>query len=53
MIGAAVAATVTGVIRDSAGDYATAWFLAGALAVLAALAVLLIPRSTHTTEPVR
>lgn len=44
MVGAAVAATVTGVIRDSAGDYATAWFLAGGLAVLAAIAVLLIPR---------
>jgi sugar phosphate permease len=54
MIGAAVAATVTGVIRDAAGDYATAWFLAGALAVLAAVAALAIPRAPQRTvaEPV-
>lgn len=45
MIGAAVAATVSGAIRDSAGDYATAWYLAGALAVLAALAALYLPRT--------
>ena len=30
MIGAAVAAAATGMIREAAGDYATAWFLAGA-----------------------
>lgn len=48
MIGAAVAATVSGTIRDAAGDYATAWYLAGALAVLAALAALLIPRTQPT-----
>ena len=52
MVGAAVAATVTGVIRDSAGDYATAWFLAGGLAVLAAIAVLLIPRRRSSPLPV-
>lgn len=45
MVGAAVAATVSGTIRDAAGDYATAWYVAGALAVLAALASLAIPRS--------
>jgi len=45
MVGAAVAAAVSGYIRDSAGDYATAWFLAGALAILAALAALFIPRT--------
>ncbi len=45
MIGAAAAATVTGSIRDAAGDYATAWYLAGILAVLAAFAALLIPKS--------
>ena len=44
MIGAAVAAAVTGVIRDAAGDYATAWYLAGALALAAGLACLAIPR---------
>lgn len=50
MVGAAVAATVTGYIRDSAGDYATAWYLAGLLAVLAAIAALLIPRTGSTTS---
>ena len=45
MVGAAVAAAATGAIREVAGDYATAWFLAGALALLASLAVLLIPRT--------
>lgn len=45
MIGAAVAATVSGAIRDALGDYAAAWYLAGALAVIAALACLAIPRS--------
>lgn len=48
MVGAAFAAAVSGVIRDTAGDYATAWYLAGALAGLAALAALWIPR----TQPV-
>lgn len=45
MVGAAAAAVVTGFIRDAAGDYATAWYLAGALAIAAALAVLAIPRT--------
>jgi MFS family permease len=45
MIGAAVAATVSGAIREAAGDYATAWYLAGALALAAGLACLAIPRS--------
>ena len=45
MIGAAAAATVSGAIRDAMGDYATAWYLAGALALLAALASLAIPRT--------
>lgn len=48
MVGAAAAAIVTGYIRDAAGDYATAWYLAGALAIAAALAVLAIPRTTPT-----
>ena len=39
MIGAAVAAAVTGAIRQANGDYSTAWFLAGALALAAGLAV--------------
>lgn len=45
MVGAAVAAAVTGTIREAAGDYASAWFLAGALAIAAGLACLAIPRS--------
>ena len=44
MVGAAVSAAVTGWIRVSAGDYAVAWWGAGALALLAALACLAIPR---------
>jgi len=48
MIGGGVAAAASGAIRDIAGDYATAWYLAGALAVLAALAALLIPRTQPT-----
>ena len=43
MIGAAFAASVSGWMRDAMGDYASAWFLAGGLAVLAAVASLLIP----------
>ncbi len=49
MIGAAVAAAVSGALRDAAGDYATAWFLAGALAALAAGAVYFIPRTRAGT----
>ena len=44
MIGAAAASIVTGFIRESTGDYSIAWFLAGALALAAAAAALLIPR---------
>ncbi len=43
MVGAAVAAAVTGTIREINGDYSTAWFLAGALAIGAAVACLAIP----------
>lgn len=46
MVGAAVAAVVSGVIRSTTGDYAPAWFLAGALAVGAALACFALPRPT-------
>lgn len=44
MVGAAVSAAVTGWIRVSAGDYAIAWWSAGGLALVAALACLAIPR---------
>lgn len=45
MVGAAVAAAVTGAIREAAGDYSTAWFLSGALALAAAVAVIAIPKA--------
>ncbi len=44
MIGAAFAASASSVIREQFGDYATAWFLAGALALIAAVAAFMIPR---------
>lgn len=44
MIGAAVAAAVSGAIRASTGDYSQAWWLAGSLAIVAGLACLAIPR---------
>jgi MFS family permease len=44
MVGAAAAAAVSGALRAMSGDYLSAWWLAGALAVLAALASLAIPR---------
>ena len=46
MIGAAASAAVTGIIRDQVGDYASAWVLAGALAIAASLACFALPR-TH------
>ena len=44
MVGAAIAAAVSGWIRVSAGDYATAWWLAGILAFVAAALSLAISR---------
>jgi hypothetical protein len=44
MVGAAIAAAVSGWIRVVSGDYATAWWLAGALAVTAAALARMIPR---------
>jgi sugar phosphate permease len=45
MIGAAASATVSGALRDAAGDYAAAWLVAGALAIAAAGACTWIPRA--------
>ena len=45
MIGGGIAAITSGVLRSSQGDYVAAWLLAGALALLAAGASTLIPRS--------
>ena len=46
MIGAAVAATASGILREAQGSYSMSWWLAGGLAVLAAGACLAIP-GTH------
>lgn len=52
MVGAAAAAVVSGSLRASTGDYLGAWILAGGLAIMAALAVFLIPR-TLSSPPSR
>ena len=44
MVGAGVAASYAGWIRDSQGDYLIAWLTAGGLCVLAAFACLTIPK---------
>ncbi len=46
MIGAAVAATLSGLLRDTTGSYFLAWILAGVLAMAAAVASFNIPRRT-------
>ncbi|MGA8255724.1 MAG: MFS transporter [Nocardioides sp.] len=43
MVGAGVAASYAGLVRQTSGDYFGAWMTAGALCVAAAAAVLLIP----------
>ncbi|MFE2755952.1 MFS transporter [Actinosynnema sp. NPDC059335] len=43
-IGAAIASTLAGITRDSYGDYAPAWYVAGALSIGAALLSLMISR---------
>ena len=45
MIGAAAAALLSGYIRDISNDYLIAWLLAGALALLAAVAALALPKT--------
>jgi sugar phosphate permease len=47
MVGAAAAAAVAGVMRANSGDYFSSWLLAGGLAIIAAAAVFLIPRTRH------
>ncbi|HEU4424769.1 MAG TPA: MFS transporter, partial [Pilimelia sp.] len=52
-IGAAVAATTAGVIRDELGTYALAWYGAGILSIGAAvLSLLLLRRRTAVARPV-
>ncbi|MDO9456829.1 MFS transporter [Nocardioides sp.] len=43
MVGAGVAASYAGLVRQGTGDYYGAWMTAGVLCVLAAAAVLMIP----------
>lgn len=44
-VGAAIAATAAGITRDSFGDYAPAWYVAGLLSVFAALLSMRIKRA--------
>jgi sugar phosphate permease len=52
MLGAAVAAILAGAIRDSAGSYATAFVIAGFVAMAAGVAALLIRRPKLVPDPV-
>lgn len=45
MIGAAVAATVSGILRETQGSYTSSWWLASVLAIVAAGACLAIPKA--------
>ncbi|GIG86137.1 MFS transporter [Plantactinospora endophytica] len=51
-VGAAIAATGAGLVRDQLGNYDLAWYAAGALcAVAAVFSILLRRRPGRTTEP--
>ena len=56
-VGAAIAASSAGLVRDQLGSYAVAWYAAGALSVGAAALSLLLPRRVLpgrvVDEPVR
>jgi len=49
-IGAAIAAVTAGVVRDQLGDYAAAWYGAGALCLVAAVLSIRIRRG-HSASP--
>jgi MFS family permease len=51
MVGAGVAASYAGWIRQGFGDYFVAWMTAGGLCLLAAVMCLSIPRLTASDEP--
>ena len=51
MIGAALAAAVSGALRATAGSYTSAWLIAGALAITAAGCSLLLPRPIPAAQP--
>ena len=48
-LGAAIAAWAAGLVKDNFGDYVMAFYLAGAMAVLAGLMALIIRRTKKTT----
>ena len=50
-VGAAVAATAAGLVRDGVGDYAPAWYVAGGLSLGAAVLSLRIRRSVRAAHP--
>ncbi|MEU1887206.1 MFS transporter [Micromonospora rifamycinica] len=49
--GAAVAATGAGLVRDRLGDYAPAWYVAGALSIGAGVLSLLLRRGRRSVPP--
>jgi hypothetical protein len=51
-VGAGIAAAYAGWVRQAQGDYFTAWVTAGALCLVAAVVILLIPRSGRKLSPV-
>ena len=51
MVGAGVAAAVSGGLRASSGSYTSAWLLAGSLALAAAAASWLLPRRATQAAP--
>jgi predicted MFS family arabinose efflux permease len=52
MVGAGIAAEIAGLIRESTGSYSDAWWLAGGLCLLAAVAIFGIGTPTAPTAPV-
>jgi hypothetical protein len=49
MVGAGIAAAYAGWVREVQGDYTTAWLTAGVLCLVAAVAILLVPREAAVT----
>ncbi len=50
MIGAAIAASFSGLIRDQLGNYTMAWYFAGFLALLAGVLALMIPKTNSNVN---
>jgi hypothetical protein len=51
MVGAGVAASFAGWVRESSGDYLGAWMTAGGLCLVAAFACLAIPKVVRAAAP--